>query len=77
MGFMGTQRDGTFFGSPDWCVHCAEPTGSGSNCAQFAGVLILTIHAVATRRVDLKKKPGFTNISAVYPEMSLSWFVGW
>eukprot|EP01045_Picozoa_sp_COSAG04_P048569 COSAG04_NODE_18701_length_434_cov_1.146269_1_plen_77_part_10 len=29
------------------------------------------------RRVDLKKKPGFTNIAKVYPEPTLSWLLSW
>ena len=37
MGFMGTMRDGTFFGAPDWYVHGDAsnglcPGGAGSRC---------------------------------------------
>eukprot|EP01043_Picozoa_sp_COSAG02_P097026 COSAG02_NODE_33270_length_502_cov_27.925558_1_plen_95_part_01 len=32
---------------------------------------------VALCRVDLKKKPGYTNIAAVYPDMSFGWLRGW
>ena len=28
-------------------------------------------------RVDLKRKPGFTNIAAVYPDFNMKWFMGW
>ena len=38
---------------------------------------VLTPRAGLVRRVDLKKKPGFTNIAKVYPEPTFSWLLSW
>ena len=48
---------------------CAQVDEGGMEC-------VLTVR-VAVRRVDLKKQPGYTNIAAVYPDMSFGWLIGW
>lgn len=76
MGFMGTQRDGTFFGAPDWCVLHSRVRLCPGVWVEEGGPQ-LTVCAWLCARVDLKKKPGYTNISAVYPDMSFGWLMGW